>query len=274
MTELHLSDERLSAYLDEVDDAAPFGVPELQPHLAQCARCRDRLAALRSASRMVGAPVASVAPELRAQAVAAALHAAREQSGPVRGERDVEPARTIRWYRRPQVLAGAAAAVLALCVAVPLTLVGQSSPTSIAASHGPARSKTTSGAGSAGSSSEPRGSAGASSPAAVPDLGRVSSVKQVLSRLHGAKISNSSSGQARLSYNDEATSTYARCVATTRKAARGGDYGPGIVASVTYQGRASLVMEFWPTTSMPEAGKTVVAVTATNGCRLLARTST
>jgi hypothetical protein len=273
MTELHLSDERLSAYLDEMDDVAPLGAPELQPHLAQCARCNDRLAALRSAGRLVGAPVVRVAPEVRAQAVAVAVHAAREQSGPVHAERDVEQARKIRWYRRPQVLAGAAAAVvvLSLGVAVPLTLSGQSSSNSTAGSRIPT---STEHRGSAGFSPESGGLAAGSSPVAVEDLGRVSSMKQVLSRLHDVGIPSSSSGPARLLYNDEATSRYAGCVATTRRAARAGDYGPGIVASATYQGRASLVMEFWPTVSKPEAGKTVVAVTTTNGCRLLARTTT
>jgi len=271
MTELHLSDERLSAYLDEVDDVVPPGAPELQPHLARCARCSDRLVALRSASRMVGAPVPPVAPELKAHAVAAALRAARDDEGDLRRERDTKTVREIRRYRRPRVLVGAAAAVLALGVAVPLALLGRSPSTPIAASHSPTSSQSRA---SAGSALAPGVSSGASTPAVVPDLGRVSSVAQVLSRLQGAKISNSSSAQARLSYNDETISMYARCVASTRRAARGGDYGPGIVASATYRGRVSLVMEFWPTTSKPGAGKSVVAVTGTKGGGLLARTKT
>jgi anti-sigma factor RsiW len=262
MTELHLSDERLSAYLDEVDDVAPPGAPELQPHLAQCARCNDRLAALRSAGRLVGAPVVRVAPEVRAQAVAAA----------VRAEREVERARKIRWYRRPQVLAGAAAAVvvLGLGVAVPLTLAGQSSSSPTAASrirNSPQRHA------SAGFAPAAKGSAAVSA-GSVEDLGRVSSMKQVLSRLSEVVTPRFSKALAGPSYNAGATSTYASCVATTRAAARAGDYGPGIVASATYQGRASLVMEFWTTASAPPSGKTVVAVTTTNGCKLLARTTT
>jgi hypothetical protein len=271
MTELHLSDERLSAYLDEVDDVAPPGAPELQPHLAQCARCNDRLAALRSAGRLVGAPVVRVTPEVRAQAVAAAVRAARE----------VEQARKIRWYRRPQVLVGAAAAaavvVLGLGVAVPLTLSGQSSPSSTAASR---IRNSQEHHGSAGLSPAAKGPAAgsigstASTAAAVEDLGQVSSMKQVLSRLSEVLTPSFSQALAGSSYNDAVTSRYAGCVATTRAAARAGDYGPGIVASATYQGRASFVMEFWPTASTPQAGKTVVAVTTTNGCKLLARTTT
>ncbi|MGA2037545.1 MAG: hypothetical protein ABSH04_08195 [Acidimicrobiales bacterium] len=303
MTGPHPSDERLSAHLDGVEDVAPAGAPELEDHLARCGRCRDRLAALRSASHLVGLPVAPVSPELKAQAVAVALRAGSNEDdlAVVEGESesssttpspDHDPsvpgvrAMPTRWYRRPQVLAGAAAAVVVLGVAVPLALSARSSSTSAVSSHAASSPSASSSTGqSAGTTQVPSGAGLSAGPledrekAALPSLGRVSSVEQVVAQLNKVETvepsSGPSSGQSRSSFSSaEAASKFARCVATTRKAVRGGDYGPGIVATASYRGRAALVMEFWPQASSLAAGKSVVAVTTTNGCKLLARTTT
>jgi len=99
-------------------------------------------------------------------------------------------------------------------------------------------------------------------------------MQQVVARLDESKSATNSPEMAGLSAGEDNTSSqYRSCVATTRRAANGGQYGPGIVATAKYQGHATLVMEFWPTISPPPAGKAVVAVSTTDTCRLVGRTT-
>jgi len=92
-------------------------------------------------------------------------------------------------------------------------------------------------------------------------------------RLGLVAVPTYTSAQADTAYGLPVTSFLA-CVAGTRSAAHGGAHGPGLVATATYAGEQALVMEFWPTTSSPTAGQTVVAVSAKSGCKLLTRTTT
>jgi hypothetical protein len=271
--ESHLSDEQLSAYLDGEAGKGPVGAFDPEAHLTRCARCRTRLEALREVGVLVATPVVPVLPGLKARAVAAAVHA-RVDEREVLGHSARWPA--VRLRRRPYVVVGAVAATaVILAVALPLGLSGQSSPTSIAARHTPARSNATNGAPSAGT---PAGSAAApeASPTttSTPDLGVVSSLDQVEQRLESAKISNSSSANAAPSPGALEPSILPGCVEKTRRAAHGGAFGPGVVATATYKGSRAFVMEFWATASAPSAGKIVVALSAEDGCRLLARGST
>ena len=152
MTELHLSDERLSARLDALEVAVPSDAPAIEEHLAACRACRERLEALAFAKRLVATPVAPVPAAVRSQAVAAALavgdldgHGAPADGGSADG---VSPAAARpmrpRWYHRPQVLVGAAAAavLIAVGVAVPVALSGKSTSISASAQHHPQRGTT------------------------------------------------------------------------------------------------------------------------------------
>jgi len=152
MTELHLSDERLSARLDALEVAAPSDAPAIEEHLAACRACRERLEVLAFAKRLVATPVAPVPAVVRSQAVAAALavgdldgHGAPTDGGSADGASPAaaRPMRP-RWYHRPQVLVGAAAAavLIAVGVAVPVALNGKSTSISASAQHHPQRSTT------------------------------------------------------------------------------------------------------------------------------------
>jgi hypothetical protein len=207
-------------------------------------------------------------------------------------------------HRRAQVLIGAATAVVALAVAVPLAISSQGTSPSAAALHAPARSRSTSRAGSSpGSPARAAAGGGFASPgaegtgtgtsspdlnaplsqgppagssvvptAALPDLGQVSSAEQVVARLRDAEPPNASSEKfGSLSNGAQVTSAFSRCVDMTRSTVGGGDHGPGLAATVTYGGLSALVMEFWPTSSLPPSGRIVVAVSTTDGCKLLAR---
>jgi len=303
MNEPHESDERLSEYVDvsrddELDGSAASESRRwaaLESHVSGCELCRERLAALRSVSLLVATPVAPVSPAHRSSAVASAIREGLAKTE----ELDSVPLRPrerqTRWFRSaPILLTGAAAAAVLLAIALPLALLGQSSPSSKsnsaarAATHGaastlgrPAPGSATaspsSGEFSTGSSAANSTSAAAPSPqsaaATLPDLGKVSSIDQVLTRVSRNATATSSQNDY-LGTGTEGNSNYTSCVEATRRAARGGPYGPGLVATATYQGRAAIVTEFWPTMSPPSTGKEVVAVSSTSGCKLLAHTST
>lgn len=111
-TDDHLDDEALSALIDgELSTAAG--------HASTCVTCGERLVALRSAAIAVRQPVA-VDAERREVTILAALAAADEGHHSNRVPSLVARARA----RRLPVIAGAAAAVVALLVAVPLTRDG------------------------------------------------------------------------------------------------------------------------------------------------------
>jgi hypothetical protein len=277
--ERHLSDEQLSAYLDGEEVQGPLGALDLEAHLAGCARCSDRIEALREVSTLVATPVEPVAPEVRAAAVAAAVHPGVDEIGVLERLARTKPARL---RRQRFVAAGAVAAAVVLAVALPLGLSGHSSPTSVAARHGSERSRPTN-SNPANSKSIASGSAvspaGASAvapttTATLLDLGAVSSLKQVDQRLQEAGISGASPALGPLYRAEKSPAVSPGCVEDTRRAAHGGAFGPGVVASATYRGSRVLVMEFWATASAPPAGETVVALSAEDGCRLVARGTT
>lgn len=285
----HLTDERLSAHLDGVDDVAARGVPVLADHLASCGVCETRLASLRAVREMVGTPVTPVSAAARAAAVAAAL--ARAQSDTSSGVAEPGWAVPLRpgpgmvpWYRRPAIFVGAAAAVVALLVAISVALEGGSpaatSQKSVAA--GPLTNRAASTPNSSKSSSSSHGSSTGSTSAApeaapppvvIPDLGSIGAASQLPSAVAGV-LSASPSAATGSSVNGlsaaSAAAPLSTCVASTRALARGGAYGPAVVAEATFQGTPALVMEFWPTATAPTAGQGVIAVASVSGCSLLA----
>lgn len=104
----HLDDEALSALIDgQLSTGAG--------HASTCVTCGERLVALRSAAIAVRQPVA-VDPERREATILAALAAADEHRRPDRVPSLAARARA----RRLPVLAGAAAAAVALLVVLPL----------------------------------------------------------------------------------------------------------------------------------------------------------
>lgn len=294
----HLTDEQLSAHIDGAEDEARSGAPVAEEHLACCDVCARRIEELRDARRLVAAPVAAVSQATKSTAVAEAVRTglragddpAAAFAGPmVAGPAVVETANPGRWYRRPRLLGGAAAALVALGVALPLAISSQSStspnptaarsssarPNASSAVPGATRQPSAAGSGAAGLNAPAASGAGASA-GALPDLGAVSSAQDVqgaVARLGLEAMTSYSPAQSGSAYGLPLYS-YSDCVANTRRAADGGPYGPGLVATASYRGDDALVMEFWPTKSSPPAGEAVVAVSSRRGCKLLARTTT
>ncbi len=294
----HLTDERLSAHLDGVDDVAPRGAPGLETHLASCALCQARLASLRSVRALVGTALSPVPAATRAAAVAAALDRARiDTSSGVAEPGWATPLRpgpgTTPWYRRPAVFAGAAAAVVALLVAIPVALEGGSpsaKSTNEAAplTNGAASAPKSPHRVSSPSAAIPKGSATygpaatpttAGAPVVVPDLGAIDNAAQLPSAVAGVLSASASASGSAASGTSEApsglsaaseTAPLSTCVASTRAEARGGAYGPAVVAEATFEGTPALVMEFWPTATAPAAGQGLIAVASVSGCSLLA----
>ncbi|MCU1485388.1 MAG: hypothetical protein JWN67_2134 [Actinomycetia bacterium] len=126
MTPEHLDDNALSATLDGE------ATPDEHAHVDACTTCRARVDELRAAANAIGTPLTAVDPVRRDQAIAAALLALPT---PLASRRRRQP---------PGWVLGAAAAVLALGILVPL--VNRSSGSSddrsaTAAADGNARSK-------------------------------------------------------------------------------------------------------------------------------------
>ncbi len=162
MADGHLTDEQLSSQLDgesgfEADGHVEDAGQHAAGHLAGCARCRVRMAALEATRDLVRTPVRPVPPKVRAESIASVLR--RSEEAPLSdgvedaGRADDErlttaggltsagrPSSTggptggadgptaLRSRMRQQVLVGSAAAVLILAtaVAVPLALSGRS----------------------------------------------------------------------------------------------------------------------------------------------------
>jgi hypothetical protein len=179
MTDGHLTDEQLSSHLDGVatSDLDEKGAPSTAGHLATCGTCRQRLAALEAVRDMVRTPVAPVAPEVRAAAIASVLRAAgRDLSG---GGADDAPVVMAR--RRPQVLVGVAAAVLVLgaAIGIPVALSGHGTSGGSEAA-GPARPSLSAPSRVFGKATLPQHVT-----AAISDLGPLDSVGTLRSRVDG-----------------------------------------------------------------------------------------
>jgi anti-sigma-K factor RskA len=119
-------DDTLAAYLL---GALPDGeLEEFERHLEGCGRCREGAASLQVAVDVlpVGVPPVSPPPELKARVMtiveseAELLRAAgTEADRPVRRRRGLR-----RWFPRPVITAGAAAAALAIGVVAGIAIVG------------------------------------------------------------------------------------------------------------------------------------------------------
>ncbi len=296
----HLSDEWLSAHLDADDPGTED--PEHARHLASCESCTARTETLRAAKLLVStAAVRSPSADSRSRAISAALTAFGDDfpTGTKPGDIDADATtpQSIatsrgRWYRRRPVLVGAAAAViLALAVALPLTLTGKGPGTTSAAR---AQHRNASGAlgatpgaagvgtsGAAGTSGA--GGSGAGNISQVPDLGAVTSKQELISRVRVLETSQGAPGAASSANSPDASGpegsasgfspySVANCVTQTQDET-GAHYGPGEVATVTYDGQRAIVMELWKSASAPAAGEEQVAVATQGNCKLLLTTT-
>jgi hypothetical protein len=301
MTEGHLTDEQLSSHLDEdpgpgVDETAT-SVP--RDHLAGCASCRERLAALGSVRARLRIPVPPVPPHLRAASIASVLRTAGEgdpdsgaeaaaaaaAAAAADGAAAAEPVR-IPARRRPQVLVGVAAAVLVLAalVTVPLALSGQttSGPSATSSAKSATASTALSKSGQAASSHQAGASAaqGSSASAAITEsLGEASSLAGLRSRVAVALAVRSATANApeagiAPSSTPGTTGTlnqFERCLPSAMHGA-----GPArilrLLSEVTFKGTPAFVYVFGPSSrgsSTGNAARSAVVVTARDGCRVL-----
>ena len=295
-TDGHLTDEELSSHLDGVveSDLDSSGVSSsVRDHLAGCGPCRQRLETLGSVRARLRASVDVVDPEVRAASIEAVM-------ATVMATVDVVP------RRRPQVLVGAAAAVLVLAAAVgvPLALVGQSSSSSTRASAptSPVNRAQAGPAHRVDGSAAPRLSE--SDTANVSDLGPLSSItrlrSQVVSDTQGefstaapepqgtqgtagslpsasanANPNGEASGSATHAATPAATpAQFERCLSSALNAA-GATRTVRLLATATFKGTPALVYVFRP---VPDASptanpsRTAVVATARDGCKVLATT--
>ncbi len=179
MTDGHLTDEQLSAHLDGASDTDSRSDLDAGPdrtdatsagsaewvgsageHLAGCALCRGRLAALEAVRAVLRTPVPNVNRDVRAASIASVLLTVEAEdvaSGGTGGGRGAEvgtgaaaggaggaagierEASIMIPRRRPQILVGSAAAVLVLAAAIGVPLALSSSSTSTSTASAPAK---------------------------------------------------------------------------------------------------------------------------------------
>ena len=303
MTEGHLTDEQLSSHLDE--DSGP-GVDETaaassHDHLTGCASCRDRLAALGAVRARLRTPVPPVPSHLRTTSIASVLRTAGDGDPDTRLDAAADAAAVagagaavvgagepvhIRTRRRPQVLVGAAAAVLVLAalVSVPLALSGQ--PTSAPSAASSAKSATASTAlsnlGQAASGHQAGASAAqgySANATATESLGQTSSLEGLRSRVAAAlalrsAAANAPGAGAFPSSTPSTTGTlnqFERCLPSAMHGA-----GPArilrLLSEVTFKGTPAFVYVFGPSSRGSPTGnaaRSAVVVTARDGCKVL-----
>jgi hypothetical protein len=302
-TDGHLTDEQLSSHLD--DTAAPSAVsvasvastppaptPHVSPtgaHLLACARCRDRLAELGAVRTLLRTPVPTLDRDARAASIATVLRRAEAARAPT-------PIRR----RRPQVLVGAAAAVLvAAAIAVPLALsdhagtnTAASAPASTAVHQSPL-------SGQASPSSSATNESAGPATTTVPDLGRLDSpdaLRSGVSGLLGASAAaatatsqqptpstTGASGSTATVLNPplhptpDTTGAFERCLALARRVV-----GPTgtlqVLATADYKGTAALVFVFGPqpagqTPGSGDGRQPTVVVVSSSSCGVLVDTS-
>ena len=204
MTDMHLTDEQLSGFLDEERRTAPTGTDgsSVESHLSGCPACGRRLEQLAGARELVRQPVARVAPETLAAMVAHVIDEAmgrtpdgevEELGGGAAGRAGAGgraavtelPPSSLRVRRLPngRVLGGAAAAlVLAAAISIPFVAGSQSSSNTAASSAGAAHRRLN-------AAQTPQSTAGSG----VRDLGSVNSPAQLRSVLSGFAASVPSS---------------------------------------------------------------------------------
>jgi hypothetical protein len=309
MTDGHLTDEQLSSHLDAASGAGrdEKAAASIEEHLAVCAPCRQRLAALGAVRQVLRRPLPPVDRDVRSASIASVMAAVGEDSSGVDASAgsgvDGRPAPIAITRRRPQVLVGAAAAVLVLAAAigVPLALAGKSA------------SQSTASAPAAGASSGPdethqgnraSGTEGISANAAdtVSNLGKVGSPEALRVRvaqiLPGASAAAPTKNAATSSPPSPTSTTgtgssgskvpgpfsvqrglgtpgqFERCLSSATRAV-----GPArtvqLLATATYSGTPALVYVFGPSSSGSASGtaaRSAVVATARDGCRFLATT--
>ncbi|HXQ91002.1 MAG TPA: hypothetical protein VN768_05535 [Acidimicrobiales bacterium] len=304
MTDGHLTDEQLSSHLDDVahvGDVSAAAAADAGEHLATCAQCGGRLAALEAVRDRMRTPVAPVDPEVRAASIAAVLRAAQEVAPARRTAPDVV-APSAR--RRPQVLVGAAAAVLVLAAAVGVPLALSSSGTlggsAASAPVGPSRSPGSPGSSGSEKASNTHGPSNSVADA-VGDLGTLDSVgalearvDAVLSRDFAATPSGAAASAATPTTTTASgtptttagpagvaptatpgpvpptppipTGLFDRCLSSATAAA-GAGRTLQLLATATFKGTSSLVYVFTATSARgatANAARSVVVVSAPN----------
>jgi hypothetical protein len=291
----HLTDEQLSSHLDGPDVAVidETTASAWRQHLARCAPCRRRLATLEAVRARVRAPVAPVDPDARSASIDRILGAAAEDGGSDGGDgRGGRDAPLLIPRRRPQVLVGAAAAVLVLAVAigVPLALAGHSTSqsaesTAAKAARQPAR---------AVHNAQASGTTGlsGSATATVYDLGTVGSAGVLRSRVAAIRPNDFAApapyGQAASNATSRANTTktvgpgsfgtpaqFERCLSSAMRVA-GSARLVHLLATATFKTTPTLVYVFAPTANGPVTGKaagSLAVATALDGCRVVAKTS-
>jgi hypothetical protein len=245
-TDGHLTDEELSSTLDGVADPGRDEMVALSSgtHLAGCARCRERSAALQAVREFMQSPVPRLDPEARAASIAAVLRAAgvsdTGDAGVADGAHDT-PISLPR--RRPQVLVGVAAAIIVLgaAIGVPVALSGGNSMSaSSGASESAARQLHR----------VPQAQAPAAGTLALPDhfgalvvnLGKVDSIDALRSKLaalapHASAAVPTSQPPLNAPTGPNATTATTAATATSGSTAAG---GAGSAASTqTGEGRAT-----------------------------------
>lgn len=187
----HLTDEELSAHLDEVSGGTAMGQDNgddgdngarAVAHMTRCAPCRRRADELDQARQLVRTPVPPVPPSVKAAAIAEVLRAGGATTRIDASSADDGP---VPFRRRPRMLAGVAAAVVVLAsvgVALPLALSGSHVTAGSSAARAPRAPAAHTGTGdlgragsSAASSSGPLASGSGSSSAGASALGPTSS---------------------------------------------------------------------------------------------------
>jgi hypothetical protein len=313
MTDAHLTDEQLSSHLDAASGAGrdEKAAASIEEHLAVCAPCRQRLAALGAVRQVLRRPLPPVDRDVRSASIASVMAAVGEDSSGVDASAgsgvDGRPAPIAITRRRPQVLVGAAAAVLVLAAAigVPLALAGKSASQSTASAPAAGAS---SGRDETHQGNRASGTEGISANAAdtVSNLGKVGSpealrvrVAQILPGASAAaptKNAATSSPSSPTSTTGTGTGTgssgskvpgpfsvqrglgtpgqFERCLSSATRAV-----GPArtvqLLATATYSGTPALVYVFGPSSSGSASGnaaRSAVVATARDGCRILATT--
>ncbi|HEY5023876.1 MAG TPA: hypothetical protein VII76_02775 [Acidimicrobiales bacterium] len=291
LTDGHLTDEQLSSHLDRpaavIDETTASAWHE---HLARCAPCRRRLATLEAVRARLRAPMAPTAPHGRAASIDRILRAAAEDGA--RDTPDTRDAPILIPRRRPQVLVGAAAAVLVLAVAigVPLALAdhgisGSAESTAAKAVRQPAGAVHNA---QASGTTGPSGSATAT----VYDLGTVGSTGELRSRVAAIRPNDFSVpapyGQAASSATSQANTTdtagpgsigtpsqFERCLSSAMSVA-GSARLVHLLAIAAFKTTPTLVYVFAPDANGPVTGKaagSLVVATALHGCKVVATTS-
>jgi hypothetical protein len=283
MTERHLTDEQLSARLDDLP------MDERGVHLEQCRSCHQRLSALAAARDLVRTPVPALASRERAASIEAILRAVDlGEASPSGGPRSLV---TVTRRRPTRLLAGAAAALVVAAIAVPVALSGSGTSAQSgsaraartadsAASSSHHTTSSTSSAFSTATSQAPGGlGPGADEP--VSDLGAVPSVAALLAPVRALESEAAAAPVTTpapaggvvpgATGEDSVLAPFASCLGAAAGAA-GSGRAVTRLATATVRGTPALVFVFGPVSAGDGAGAGaggMAVVTGRAGCRVL-----